>query len=151
MEIELWQAAGVDPRAVKRREETGQGMGATLNVADQRRGYTLTDRGTYLALKRRLKLDVIRQGDRRLLNIYHAYVVSPAKHPKVKQPQANAFVEFLVSPEAQRRIAALGVSDFGEPLFFADAHKTEAELGAAAPPPAPSATGTPRREAAPGP
>jgi tungstate transport system substrate-binding protein len=128
-ELELWKAAGVDPKALKRREETGQGMGATLHVADQREGYALTDRATYLALKRKLKLKVVFEGDRRLLNVYHVHEVSQAKHPGVKSPLAKAFAEFLVAPATQKRIAEFGRADHGEPLFTADAGKDEASLG----------------------
>ena len=59
----MWAAAGIDPRSLEQREETGQGMGATLNVADQKRAYTLTDRGTYLSLQKRLGLVILFQGD----------------------------------------------------------------------------------------
>jgi tungstate transport system substrate-binding protein len=96
-------------------------MGATLNVADQKRAYTLTDRGTYLALRKRLGLVILFQGDANLRNIYHAYVVNPAKHPKVRTSEARAFVEFLVSPETQRAIGAFERDVYGESLFFPDA------------------------------
>lgn len=120
-ELALWKAAGLDPAAVARREETGQGMGATLNVADQKRAYTLTDRGTYLALRARLGLVVLFQGDPGLRNVYHVYAVSAVKHPAVKRAGARAFIEFLVSRDVQRAIAAFGTAEYGEPLFFADA------------------------------
>lgn len=70
-EITLWESARIDPKSLARREETGQGMGATLNVADQKRGYTLADRGTYLSLRRRLALVILFQGDQSLRNVYH--------------------------------------------------------------------------------
>jgi tungstate transport system substrate-binding protein len=120
-ELALWRAAQIDPASLRRREETGQGMGATLNIADQRQAYTLTDRGTYLALRRRLNLIVLFQGDASLRNVYHAYAVNPAKHPRVEYSAARAFVDFLVSPAIQRTIAAFGRNTHGEPLFFADA------------------------------
>jgi tungstate transport system substrate-binding protein len=120
-ELALWRAAQIDPASLRRREETGQGMGATLNIADQRQAYTLTDRGTYLALRRRLNLIVLFQGDASLRNVYHAYAVNPAKHPRVEYSAARAFVDFLVSPAIQRTIAAFGRDTHGEPLFFADA------------------------------
>jgi tungstate transport system substrate-binding protein len=104
-------------------------MGATLQVADQHNGYTLTDRATYLALKNRLALVPLVEGDPRLLNVYHAYVVNPAKHRGVKVPQARAFVAYLVSPEAQRLIGRFGVARFGQQLFVPDAGKSDSELG----------------------
>jgi tungstate transport system substrate-binding protein len=141
-ELELWKAAGVDPKSIKNREETGQGMGATLQIASERGAYTLTDRATFLALRRTLKLEVLSQGDATLLNVYHAYVVSPSKHPRVKSAGARAFVDFLVAPETQRRIASFGTADFGEPLFVADAEKSEADLAKPSPDPRPVSSAT---------
>ena len=120
-ELALWAAAGVDLRAFPRREETGQGMGATLNVADQKRAYTLTDRGTYLAQRRRLGLVIVREGDPGLRNVYHAYAVNPAKHPRAQAASARRFIAFLVSPPVQEAIAAFKRDPYGESLFFPDA------------------------------
>ncbi|MBA4181967.1 MAG: tungsten ABC transporter substrate-binding protein [Anaerolinea sp.] len=127
-ELELWKAAGVDPKTVKQREETGQGMGATLNVADQKQSYTLTDRATYLSLRKNLKLEVMFEKAGLLLNIYHVYVVSPARHANVKAAQARAFVAFMVSPEVQKVIGEFKVAEFGQQLFVPDAFKDEADL-----------------------
>jgi len=118
-ELSLWAAANVDPASV-RREETGQGMGATLAIADQKRGYTLTDRGTYLAQRKRLGLTILFQGDPALRNIYHAYVVNPASHQKVKAAAARAFIRFLASPATQQTIASFKVTEYGEALFFVE-------------------------------
>ncbi len=126
-ELELWTRAGVDPKSLERREETGQGMGATLLIADQRRGYTLTDRATYLALRERLALVPLVERAPVLLNVYHAYLVGPTQHPGVRQAEARAFVAFLVRPATQRLIGAFGRSRFGQPLFHADAGKPEME------------------------
>lgn len=120
-ELALWTAAGINPRVLKRREETGQGMGATLNVADQKRAYALTDRGTYLGLRRRLQLVVLFEDDPALRNLYHAYAVSAVKHPRVKAAQAQAFIDFLVSPAAQRAIGDFRRAEFGQSLFIPDA------------------------------
>ena len=120
-ELSLWTSAKIDPKSMGRREETGQGMGATLNVADQKRAYTLTDRGTYLALRKRLKLDVVFQGDPTLHNIYHVYAVNPEKHKGARIAGARAFVEFLVSPPVQQTIGEFKRQAYGEPLFFPDA------------------------------
>ncbi len=122
-EMQLWEAAGVAPARVTLREETGQGMGATLLIASERRGYTLTDRGTYLALRRQLDLVPLVEGDPSLLNVYHAYVVNPARHPKVKPAEARALVEYLASKPAQELIGSFGTNRFGKPLFFPDAGK----------------------------
>jgi tungstate transport system substrate-binding protein len=128
-EMELWRAAGIDPESVAHRVETGQGMGATLLVAEQRQAYTLTDRATYLAFGRRLTLKPMVEGAPSLLNIYHVYVVNPAKHSRVKVPEARAFAAFMVAPPTQARIGAFGRSRFGERLFFPDAGKDTASLG----------------------
>lgn len=120
-ELQLWTAAGVDVRSLSRREETGQGMGATLNIADQRRAYTLTDRGTFLALRERLELSIVFQGDPSLLNVYHVYAVSPARHPGVKLAEARELIAFLTSTPTQEAIAAFKRDQYGESLFSPDA------------------------------
>ena len=120
-ELELWKAAGVSPASMAKREETGQGMGATLLVAEARQTYTLTDRGTYLAFKDKLSLVPLGEGDPRLLNIYHAYVVNPGKHPTVKRSEAARFVRYLTEPEVQEWIGQFGREKFGQPLFVPDA------------------------------
>ena len=120
-ELALWKAAGVSPASIPRREETGQGMGATLLVADARQTYTLTDRGTYLAFKDRLTLVPLVEGDTTLRNIYHAYVVNPGKHPTVRRSEAERFVRFLVDPKVQAWIGQFGQAKFGQPLFVPDA------------------------------
>ncbi|MCC7363323.1 MAG: substrate-binding domain-containing protein [Dehalococcoidia bacterium] len=128
-ELETWQAAGIALTDVKSREESGQGMGATLNIADQKSGYTLTDRGTYLSLKKNLKLEVVFQGEKSLLNIYSVYVVSPEKHTAVKKAQAEAFVAFMVAPDTQKLIGEFKKAEYGESLFIPDAGKTIEQLG----------------------
>ena len=96
-------------------------MGATLNIADQKRAYTLTDRGTYLAQRQRLDLVILFEGDARLRNVYHVYAVNPAKHPKAKRAEARAFIDFLVSAPVQQAIAAFKREEYGQSLFFPDA------------------------------
>lgn len=130
-ELNLWKAANIDPKTgVKNREETGQGMGATLNVANQKAAYTLTDRATYLSLKKNLSgLDIVFEGAKPLLNIYHVYIVNPAKHSGVKEAQARAFVDFMVAPATQKTIGDFKKAEFGQQLFIADAGKAEDSLG----------------------
>jgi tungstate transport system substrate-binding protein len=120
-ELTLWAAAGINPKSLAQREETGQGMGATLNIADQKRAYTLTDRGTYLAQRRRLGLVILFQGGQSLRNIYHVYAVNPRKHPKARSAEAHVLIEFLVSAPIQRMMSDFGRDQYGEPLFFPDA------------------------------
>lgn len=128
-ELSLWTAAGIDPSTVANREETGQGMGATLNIADQKSAYVLADRGTYLALRNDLDLVVVFEGDRSLLNIYHAYLVNPTKHTAVKAAQGRAWIAFLVSPDVQEFIGEFKKAEFGESLFIPDAGKDPTSLG----------------------
>lgn len=116
-ELALWAAAGIDLRSIARREETGQGMGATLNVADQKRAYALTDRGTYLSVRRRLGLTILFDGDANLRNVYHVYAVNPARHPRVRHEAARSFVDFLVSRSIQEVIADFKRDENGESLF----------------------------------
>jgi tungstate transport system substrate-binding protein len=124
-ELALWQDAAIDPRTVARREETGQGMGATLNVADQKRAYALTDRGTFLAQRARLRLVVLFEGDASLRNVYHVYAVNPAKHRQAKIGPARMFIAFLGSPEVQRAIGAFRRDELGQSLFFPDAPRSQ--------------------------
>ncbi|HXG42132.1 MAG TPA: substrate-binding domain-containing protein [Dehalococcoidia bacterium] len=128
LELRLWRQAGIDPSGRDWYQQTGQGMGATLTIAAQKGGYTLTDRATYLALSRTFHLAVLVEGDPQLYNVYHVMRVNPAVHPKVNERGALAFVEFLVSPEAQEVIASFGIDRYGQPLFFADAGRDEREL-----------------------
>ncbi len=128
-EKETWKAAGITPEGEKWYQQTGLGMGQTLNVAAEKKGYTLTDRGTYLALKKNLGLDLLVEGDRVLLNIYHVIEGNPAKWPKVNSPGAKAFSDFIVSKGTQEIIRTFGVDKFGSPLFFPDAGKREEDLG----------------------
>jgi tungstate transport system substrate-binding protein len=128
-EKEIWKAAGINPEGEKWYQQTGLGMGQTLNVAAEKKGYTLADRGTYLALKKNLGLGILVEGDAILLNIYHVIEVNPAKWPKVNAPAAKAFADFMVSKETQDIVKTFGVEKFGSPLFFPDAGKKEEELG----------------------
>ena len=128
-EREVWKAAGINPEKEQWYQQTGLGMGQTLNVANEKKGYTLADRGTYLALKKNLKLDILMEGDAILLNIYHVIEVNPAKWPKVNAPGAKAFSDFMVSKETQDIIRTFGVEKFGSPLFFPDAGKKVEDLG----------------------
>ena len=110
-------------------QETGQGMGQTLNIASQKEGYTLTDRATFLAQKDNLQLEIAVQGEKSLLNIYHVMQVNEEKFPKVNADGAKAFVEFMIDSKTQDIIGEFGMDEYGEPLFFKDAGKSEEEIG----------------------
>jgi len=126
-EQELWQAAGISP-AGDRYLETGQGMGATLMIASQRRAYTLTDRGTYLAFKERIELEPMTTGRPAMLNLYSVMETNPARFEQVDNAGARAFADFLLGDEAQSLIRSYGVDRFGEPLFFPDGGREEDDL-----------------------
>jgi tungstate transport system substrate-binding protein len=125
----LWKKAGINPAGQKWYQETGLGMGQTLNVAAEKKGYTLADRGTFLALKKNLGLDILVEGDEALLNIYHVIEVNSAKWPKANAEGAKAFADFMVSRKTQGIIKTFGVDKFGSPLFFPDAGKKVEDLG----------------------
>jgi len=126
----VWKAAGIGKyEGEKWYQQTGLGMGQTLNVAAEKKGYLLADRGTYLAMAKNLKLDILVEGDSVLLNIYHVIEVNPAKWPKVNVAGAKAFADFMVSKETQETIRTFGVDKFGSPLFFPDAGKKVEDLG----------------------
>jgi tungstate transport system substrate-binding protein len=125
----IWKATGVNPEGQSWYQQTGLGMGQTLNVAAEKRAYTLADRGTYLALKKNLGLVILSEGDPLLLNVYHVMEVNPVKWPKVNTPGAKAFVDFMVSQKTQKIIGAFGVDKYGAPLFFPDAGKKVEDLG----------------------
>jgi tungstate transport system substrate-binding protein len=125
----IWKAAGINQEGQKWYQQTGLGMGQTLNIAAEKKTYTLADRGTYLALKKNLGLDILAQGDAVLLNIYHVIEVNPAKWPKVNAAGSKAFAGFMVSKQVQKIIKTFGVDKFGSPLFFPDAGKKVEALG----------------------
>jgi tungstate transport system substrate-binding protein len=127
-ELEIWKSGEVEPQG-DWYQETGQGMGATLTIASEKAGYTLTDRATFLANQEALQLAVLFEGDPGLLNVYHVIVVNPEKWPEVNAEGARAFAGFLIAPETQELIGNFGVEEFGQPLFFPDADKTDADLG----------------------
>lgn len=130
-ELSFWAKAGLDPRAemLEWFIETGQGMGASLTVASEKGAYILTDRATYLANKDKLQLEILLEGNNALLNIYHVITVNPEKWSAVNYEGALAFAQFLTDPSTQAVIAEFGVDKYGQPLFYPDADKTDAELG----------------------
>jgi tungstate transport system substrate-binding protein len=131
MELSFWTKAELDPRTEKPAWfiETGQGMGASLTVASEKGAYILTDRATYLANKDNLKLDILLEGNNALLNVYHVITVNPEKWTKVNYDGALAFAKFMTDPATQKVIGEFGVDKFGQPLFYPDADKTDADLG----------------------
>jgi tungstate transport system substrate-binding protein len=127
----LWKASGIAPEGQKWYQQTGLGMGETLNVAAEKHGYLIADRGTYLALnkKRHLGLEILVAGEPKLLNIYHVIEVNPAKWPKANNAGAKAFSDFMVAGPTQEIIGHFGTKEFGAALFFPDAGKKPETLG----------------------
>lgn len=128
-EKKLWKATGITPDGQKWYQQTGLGMGDTLNVAAEKKGYTLADRGTYLSLRKKLGLEILVEGDAKLLNVYHVIELNPAKWPKINAAGGKAFADFMVSRKVQELIGKFGVEKFGSPLFFPDAGKKPETLG----------------------
>jgi tungstate transport system substrate-binding protein len=106
MELALWKKAELEPKGQKWYLEVGQGMEKTQRIANEKRGYTLTDRGTWLATKDKDKLDmvVVLEGDPVLFNQYGVMAVNPEKHKQVKNKEAMVFIDWLISPEGQKAI-----------------------------------------------
>ncbi len=128
MEQKLWKQAGITPSGTWY-QEAGAGMGQTLAIANEKKGYTLTDRATFLAQKKNLALEIMVEGDAKLLNIYHVMEVNPEKFAKVNNAGAKAFSAFILSSEGQTLISNFGKDKYGQALFFADAGKTEKDFG----------------------
>jgi tungstate transport system substrate-binding protein len=125
-ELAIWSAAGLTPdKSARWYRALGQGSRAVLLAAHEQKAYTLTDRGTWLALQAKLpELRIVFGGDRpeanrdaTLINRYAAMAVAPAKHPAANAALAERFVAWLRSPEIQQRIGQYGVDQFGQPLF----------------------------------
>jgi tungstate transport system substrate-binding protein len=115
----LWDNAGAKP-APEKYLETGQGMGATLSIADEKGGYTLADRSTYLAMKKTLKLEVLLEGDAALVNRYSLILVNPAQFRKVNAEGAQDFFNYMLSLPAKNVIEGYGKEKYGQQLFFYD-------------------------------
>jgi len=120
LEKKVWKIASIEPFG-EWYKETGLGMGQTLSVAAEKRGYTLSDRGTYLSLKKNLGLEILSEGDPIFMNVYHVIEANPEKFPKANYAGAKQFADFLASEAAQKLIAEYGKKKYGSPLFFPDA------------------------------
>jgi tungstate transport system substrate-binding protein len=127
MEKGLWTKTNIKPSG-NWYQESGSGMGQTLTIASDKAGYTLTDRATFLATQKNLKLEIVLQGEASLLNIYHVMQVNPEKFPKVNTDGAKAFVDYMIASETQKFIGDFGKDKLGQPLFFADAGKKMEDL-----------------------
>lgn len=117
-ELAIWSATGIQPTG-NTYISTGQGMGASLQIANEKDGYILTDRATWLAQEKNLtNLQIVVEGGKDLMNIYHVMQVNPEKHDMVNNKDAEKFVEFMISSETQDVIESFGKKDYGQSLFF---------------------------------
>jgi tungstate transport system substrate-binding protein len=118
----LWKRAGFStPPHERWYIESGQGMGATLQLADEKHGYTLTDRATYLTWRGKVQLVPMVEGDTSLYNVYHVLELNPKNASRINVTGGRALADFLVAPETQRLIGAFGKGRFGQSLFVPDA------------------------------
>lgn len=122
-ELSLWKKAGVEPVGQKWYLEVGQGMEKTQRIADEKKAYTLTDRGTWLATKDKDRLDlvIVLEGDPALFNQYGIMAVNPEKHKHVKYKEAMEFVNWIISKDGQAVVAAFKDKN-GNPLFIPNAN-----------------------------
>ncbi len=124
-ELKLWPAFEIDYAANPNYIESGQGMGATITMADEQQAYCMTDRGTWLANKNNadleIELNIVCQGAENLLNQYGVIAVNPEKYADTNIEGANAFIEWICSDEIQAVIAEFGTAEYGEPLFTPNA------------------------------
>ena len=129
-ELAIWKKAGIDPKGQKWYLEVGQGMEKTQRIANEKRTYTLTDRGTWLATKDNDKLEmaIVLEGDPVLFNQYGVMAVNPERHNHVKYKEAMEFINWLVSKEGQQAIASFK-DKLGNQLFIPDANNKQRRYG----------------------
>ena len=124
-EKKIWEDLGIDPHANPNYLESGQGMGATLTMANEKNAYCLTDRGTWLKQSKdsenEYTIDIVCEGGKELLNQYGVIAVNPEKYPEVNNEAANAFIEWITSDKVQKLIAEYGVEEYGQALFTPNA------------------------------
>lgn len=119
-ELKLWETAGINPKGQKWYLEAGQGMEKTLRIANEKRAYTLSDRGTWLAIRDKQDLAILFEGDPVLYNQYGVMAVNPEKHKHVKYNEAMQFINWIISKEGQAAIASFK-DKYGNQLFIPNA------------------------------
>ncbi|MEE3280986.1 MAG: substrate-binding domain-containing protein [Pseudomonadota bacterium] len=117
-ELELWNQSGIDTTKVGNGwyQETGRGMGGTLNMASALDAYTLSDRATWLKFGNKGRLDILFQSDPPLFNPYGIILVNPEKHPHIKTRDGQTFIEWMLSETGQTLIADYRI--LGQQAFF---------------------------------
>lgn len=124
-ELDIWKSIGVTPTDNPNYISAGQGMGATILMADEKKAYTLSDRATWLTTKEKTTLDIICEKDSQLLNYYGVIAVNPKLNSKINKEGAQAFVDWIISDETQKVIGEFGVEEYGESLFTPNATANE--------------------------
>ncbi|MBI5182697.1 MAG: substrate-binding domain-containing protein [Nitrospirae bacterium] len=121
-ELAIWKKADINPTGKKWYLEVGQGMEKTQRIANEKKGYTLTDRGTWLATKDKDKLEmtIVLEGDQILFNQYGVMLVNPERHKHVKYKESMEFVNWIISSEGQKAIAGFKDKN-GNQLFYPNA------------------------------
>lgn len=130
-ELAIWKELEIDPSKNPKYIESGQGMGATITMAEEKKSITLTDRGTWLKMQKDSEIDmnnmsVICEKDKSLLNQYGVIAVDKSKHPETNSQAADIFIKWITSEEVQKFIEDFGVDKYGQPLFTPNANEKDA-------------------------
>ena len=120
-ELEIWKTIGVNTGILSEYYSAGQGMGATLQMTDEMKAFTLADRATWLSMQRKLDLVIVCERNEALLNYYGVIAVNPAKHSRINGRGALDFVNWMLLPETQKLIGGYGLEEYGETLFTPNA------------------------------
>lgn len=120
-ELAIWKAAGIEPTG-DWYVSAGKGMGAVLQMASEMKAYTLADRATYLSMKDKLDLDIVTEKGKDFLNQY-AFIRLDSSKNKIKEEEANEFIEWMISDKGQELIGEFGKEKYGQPLFIPNAKK----------------------------
>ncbi len=121
-ELNLWKQLNIEPSG-DWYISAGKGMGAVIQMANEMKAYTYTDRATYLSMKDKIDLDIIVEGDKALFNQYGVIAVDPNKNDKINKEGAQAFVDWILSDKVQELIGQYGIDKYGEALFTPNASK----------------------------
>lgn len=120
-ELSIWKNLNITPSDNPNYISAGQGMGATLLMAEEKKAYTLSDRATWLATKSKTDMDIVCEKDKQLLNYYGVIAVNPEKSSKINAEGAQDFINWILSDDTQKLIGDFGVKEYGESLFTPDA------------------------------
>jgi tungstate transport system substrate-binding protein len=120
-ELSIWKTLNLVPDQNSNYISSGQGMGATLLMADEKGAYTLSDRATWLTTKRKTSMDIICEKDTQLLNYYGVIAVNPQQNSKINEVGAKDFVDWILSDDTQTLIGSFGMDEYGQSLFTPNA------------------------------